>query len=841
MLPSSQPQQQPFRQPAPLAIPQPPPLDSQQPLTSATYIPAGESFGPGVGIPPLFDRSIHEEYVIDRQRPLCNQPFDNGGLESSIRRDGSIPHTPAARTLTLPLHLHDNIHELVSPGLPTATQQNLQPGHNNDVSKTLSHRQNVGGTLGGMSPSEAAMQWPMERVISWLAKNGFSLVWQETFKTLELQGADFIELGYGAGGRGNLGKLHQVVYPQMAKESQRSGIVWDNAREHKEGTRMRKLIRQIHDDGNNDGWNTTHKRRESQSLLPSASTDGGLENSPNNQWWESFPSLGIESSPAQHPAHRALPSAINSKQGGQIRPAVANKAESVSGDVAPDSTSHGRSEYSRNVLASLEDFRRQSPSTSSDTGPGAPPSYRPSDDSPQSGSPATQHASQPGLISSSLGDLHSKFEHSRGNSTESLTASGRGTPGIPRYYEGRKQTQDNIRGAQWNGEPTTYSKDHSKGILSLFKKWPRSNDPAHPSPEDPNLDSPTSPVNTRQIDSPPFFKVGFENINTSRDRPSSTSTLDREKGSLQVKAIAKGKKYIFATFDGRDYRLIDITDADSAEVMRAVICENLGVGDYLGIQIFLTEPGQIEHEEPLNDATLIHCSREKSDASGTLKFFIRGIQSHPQSAGLGVSILDKFSSSPHASLNRSSPQTTPISPPLASRQPTHNTGTAIKGGDLLLRQEEYKRELEQKQNAYFKLRQPAPLQPRKDTYSDTGFKRDGVIDFNVPRISPFEDKRTDTLVPLRKPPSAPAESNTLTKVNSLSKKAGDRSRIQPAKQIPNLITEETTDRDNRKLIDVSLSLNGVDHDSEWQHVGFNGPTRNVLGEFNFIWQTCGQF
>jgi hypothetical protein len=30
------------------------PLEDNQPLTSATYIPGGEPFGPGVGIPPLF-------------------------------------------------------------------------------------------------------------------------------------------------------------------------------------------------------------------------------------------------------------------------------------------------------------------------------------------------------------------------------------------------------------------------------------------------------------------------------------------------------------------------------------------------------------------------------------------------------------------------------------------------------------------------------------------------------------------------------------------------------------------------------------------------------------------
>src|SRR5438045_3563072 len=42
------------RQPAPLSIPLRQPPSDNQPLTSATYIPGRESFGPGVGIPPLF-------------------------------------------------------------------------------------------------------------------------------------------------------------------------------------------------------------------------------------------------------------------------------------------------------------------------------------------------------------------------------------------------------------------------------------------------------------------------------------------------------------------------------------------------------------------------------------------------------------------------------------------------------------------------------------------------------------------------------------------------------------------------------------------------------------------
>jgi mitogen-activated protein kinase kinase kinase len=100
--------------------------------------------------------------------------------------------------------------------------------------------------------------------------------------------------------------------------------------------------------------------------------------------------------------------------------------------------------------------------------------------------------------------------------------------------------------------------------------------------------------------------------------------------------------------------------------------------------------------------------------------------------------------------------------------------------DLLARHEEHKREVERKQKAY--LSSKAPSQPRNDSYGETGYRRAGVIDFDERRVSPYEDKKADTLVPLRKPPSAPQESYTLTRINSLRKKDGDRPRAPPAVQ-----------------------------------------------------------
>ena len=230
------------QQPTPLSIPILAPPSEGQPLTSATYIPSSETFGPGVGIPPLYENYGHSA-VTERPRPGATT-WDSTSSDASYRKEGSIPPTPS-RNLPPSLVL-GTYNDNMSPGPATATMQNPGP----EPTRTTSHKHNASSTsLGGISAGDAAVQWPLERVVSWLARNGFSKDWQETFKSLELQGADFLELGHGSNGRGNLGKMHQVVYPQLAKECQKSGTGWDQARERDEGKRMRKLIRQIQDDG----------------------------------------------------------------------------------------------------------------------------------------------------------------------------------------------------------------------------------------------------------------------------------------------------------------------------------------------------------------------------------------------------------------------------------------------------------------------------------------------------------------------------------------------------------------------------------------------------------------
>ncbi|KAJ5351056.1 hypothetical protein N7452_000030 [Penicillium brevicompactum] len=798
------------RPPAQLSIV--PPRQDHQPLTSATYIPGHDTIG--VGIPGLFDphgRAPYDPYAhtaAERQRIGLSQMHDHVNASSPYKSDPNLPQTPGGRTIAPPYALHGNIHELShndSPQ-PQGTPQTT------DVVKSSSHRHNNSNvSLGGLSPSEAAIQWPLDRVLIWLARNGFSNDWQETFKSLELQGADFLELGLGAGGRGNLGKMHQVVYPQLAKEVGLSGKKWEPSRERDEGKRMRKLIRQIHDDSQDYSVSTPlNQSQPPANAFPESSTGYFAHHFPEPR--SAGPVPGVNDVSPEHLSALQASSNHNQKQTGQRSVTMpvptghdSPRYESPRYDSPARETPHWlRSDYSRNALANINsDHRRQSPSVGSETGTFQSSALRPQD-SPQSGSPALQHISPHyAAFSSSAGDLSLKYDHSRGNSTDSIPGMGRGTTG--RYYDARRQAQEGARpsphdasGRQWSGETSSsYSKEHGKSFFSnLLKKKTKANDSNHPSPDQHDDSSPTTSPETRPNEAYlPYSKPGFNASDMSvGERPSTSPT--------------KSKKWIFVTMDGSNFRLVDITEMDSVEAMRVGICQNIGV-DWTSAQFYLTEPGQTDHEDAMSDANLTNTRRSKSDAYGSLKLYVRGTLSHhiapntPRFDGLGVSFPDKSNLSPTAThhqvhrkpldedaLNRISPhRMVPDSPSLGSRQstlkashvktptadstPDPSQGPGPDKSDLLARHEEHMREVERKQKQYLLSKMPQSQQ-NKNAYGDTGYRRNEVIDFDTPRISPYDEKKGESLVPLRKPPTAPVESNTLTKVNSLSRRPTTR-------------------------------------------------------------------
>jgi hypothetical protein len=93
-----------------------------------------------------------------------------------------------------------------------------------------------------IDPSRPATnKWPLQAVLAWLEQNSFSPEWQNTFRVLQVQGSEFVELESGQ----SIRKMLTVIYPQLAKECSESGKGWDQSRERAEGNRLRKLIREL--------------------------------------------------------------------------------------------------------------------------------------------------------------------------------------------------------------------------------------------------------------------------------------------------------------------------------------------------------------------------------------------------------------------------------------------------------------------------------------------------------------------------------------------------------------------------------------------------------------------
>ena len=719
------------------------------------------------------------------------------------------------------------------------------------------------GTHDGSTQSQASIanaQWPLDRVLNWLATNGFSSDWQDTFRALNLHGADFVGLAHGAGGRGNLGKMHQVVYPQLARICTKSGTGWDQNREREEGKRMRKLIKQLVEGTGTETAPLPHRRRESTNWLASASSDGAVENSPNpgrSDATATPSTAGPEGSPGkQMPAK--LTSDFGPRNSTQSRsatvPAYGRSSSPTPNESGhPESAqSHTRADISRSILQALAPKGRHSPSASSDSNTLG--SHGRIEGSPKSGSPALGHVAP---VSASSASPHT---HSKNSSIDSKTFT-RGGVYAPGYGEALRggiggapgevpMANRQARPSALEGNRTnSHDKDHGKNFLHNFLKR-KKHDPAFPSPDDPALESPTSPAGT--------FKTPYGRPNssdTSLGDRSEPAPPDRDRSASRRSPSSReptSRKYIFATPDHWNYRLIDVTDVDSAESLRRLICSELAIADSDFSQIYFTEAGQQEHAEPLTDSNLLSSHRKKSDNIGSLKFFVKSPASSaislpvPPSAGLGLSFPKSIPSPPflrkpidEETYNRlvASAHGDPSSPYLGSREstlkgPASSSSTrpselsSSSGGpeitkvdaetsqnerDAALQRaaEEFKREAERKQRLY----QESRLQ-RNGTHQGfshgAGIRGNSIIDFDSPRASPFEEKKAENLVPLRRPPTAPSESSTLSKVNSLSKTSTDRMRLSghsdSFKRKSDPIAEERSDRGRRRAVAPSPSV-----------------------------------
>lgn len=245
--------------PALSSIPPPPPLVSDRmgkpndrlgneeaedrATMTATYIPGGDTYGEGVGIPGFF-------------------PDDSSTYPAPSQTSWLIPNQPSNITAAVPTPADDG-----RGGLYATNFQPKQPSTTSNAHPEI--------------PPELAAKWPLDHVLLWLAANGFSKDWQETFKGLNLHGARFLELGSQRGGRGNFGMMHQLVYPRLAQECANSGTGWDQAREREEGKRMRRHIRGLVTGKNPEPTKTQpHAQKDSVSGLHGQGPGTDIE-SPN--------------------------------------------------------------------------------------------------------------------------------------------------------------------------------------------------------------------------------------------------------------------------------------------------------------------------------------------------------------------------------------------------------------------------------------------------------------------------------------------------------------------------------------------------------------------------------
>lgn len=719
-------------------------------LTSATYIPQGDTYGEGVGIPGL-------------------------GLEDSAIGWNMGAHLESA----------------------TATPLDESSGRDRLYANAMAQRGSSttsNATVSSVSvPPELAAQWPMEKVLGWLQANSFSSHWQETFKYLGLDGARFLELGSSHGGRGNFGMMHQQVYPRLLALS---GPEWNQAREREEGKRMRRLVRsivtgrpvEVKGGRLGGGQQQPQHARQNSTSAPPAVTGGQTGNrsaeSPNVSVDDGFWDTGVTDA---DDGDKQTPNPIKIPEFGFSRRFSQSRATTMPTLSSTMPTDH------RNMMKEIDTSRRHSPTLSESgeaggtfrggstpLGGGGGGGGGGGRDSPSAGSPNPASGLFP---SSTAGNLSasphsSRFGHRSRNSTDSVSSSaaiyGSGVPADAaamlksgmniadvvnaaqnandrRHAQdgGRPSPQESGGGDRSAGEPPGSAKG-SGSFLSIFtrKKHGRKDDGFGG-----DEDSPTSPG------------LSFKPQSLGDNRPGSSAGTYGHHHAGNVRANRGGPRvFILATADCWNYRMLDVTDIETASDLRQLICINLGLPESEGAHLYPTELGKFEHDgEALDDSKLLAIKTQRADAIGTLKLFVR-VGGPPQMRQTGAQIA--MDEETYVKLNgrmRSS------SSPPTSRQ---NTLTGKEGEDKMLTAEaiEYRTEQLRKQKEYLAKRKQVAENNHVADRSPSSSIVGRTVDFDQPRHSPFEDRKMDTLLPQRKPPAPPSDpSATLIKANSLKK------------------------------------------------------------------------
>lgn len=779
-----------------IAIPPPPPPSEGM---SATYIPSGDPYGEGVGIPGLGFPDDTSTWSATSQTSWL------GSLGTTSSND---------TTITTPVDTYNGT------------------AHNRGNSMTS----NATTTSGSGISAELAAQWSLEHVLSWLQAHNFSKDWISTFRALDLHGYKFLELGSSHGGRGNFGMMHQQVYPRLAIECTNSGNRWEQTREREEGKRMRRLIRGI---VKGEPSITSHGRKESISNISTVPTSAGPDSgSPDTPIKAPGPGFSVGRRSPQIRS-QTMPlfwndfnnTSNSSDPGGNHRKLLVNIDEDSNRRHSPtteevgatnNNKGSGNRSYSPAGSPANALFPSSTTTTAGNTATSPGPRYgshrthRNSTDSVSSnaaiyGSGVPDGASQALRSQMTLGDMKDtrRYGHDGGSRPSPL---------------GLDSGSAGDRSAGATSEPPGSAKE-GKSFMSIFKRKKHHDDP----------DSPTSPMQFK----PHSLGSRGNSSEPSLERPGSSfsNTQDQHTpASSRSWRIQTGRTFILATLDHWNYRMVDVSDLETSTQLRHSICTSLGLPDAEGAALYITELGKFDHDEALDDSKLMTNKKLRADAAGSLKVFVRpgnmaGVNVHIGQSQLSPAHLPagaRIDEDTYARLNGQRRRSS--SSPPTSRQNTlaGEHGKAGTDGEenkdkeksLAEQSEAYQTELARKQQEYLaKKLQKAGKDNTSPLDGGTTSIVGRSIDFDVPRNSPFEDKKHDTaFAPQRRAPAAPSEmSATLIKANSLSKRGSyQRSSIGsmdgfPTKRPGSGLSEspKPISQDKRKPTNERQALGGI--------------------------------
>lgn len=333
------------------------------------------------------------------------------------------------------------------------------------------------------------------------------------------------------------------------------------------------------------------------------------------------------------------------------------------------------------------------------------------------------------------------------------------------------------------GADTPHSAKDGKSMFSFLSRKKRQNhDGSFPSPED--LESPTSPNLT--LRHPGKWNTSGDMLLDQRPGSSYAQQQPQPPHAPSFLQFKKPGNRIFAlaTVDYWNYRMIDVSDVDTAFDLRSLINVNLNIPDEDGVEIHLTELGKSDHNQPLTDDKLMTNMRMKADSAGTLKLFIKppsfatpALSQRSTLAPWGMPSSVPVDDDPYGQVDGQRPRSS-SSPPTSRHNTISGEGTDSQAA-LTAAAEKYHAEIQRKQQEYLEKRRQAASSGKPGLSPSTEAATYGIIgrnvDFDQRRESPYEDKSPEKLFPQRKAPAPPGDpSATLLIANSLSRKTGQR-------------------------------------------------------------------